>query len=252
MTDRQHILIVDDDPRVRDMVRRYLGENGFDVSEAPDADAMRSTLDTERVDLVLLDLNLPVESGLTAAKRLRETSNVPIIMLTAKGEFVDRVVGLEIGADDYMTKPFHLRELLARIRSVLRRIDDRAAADGRVDASEFHSGLLYFEDFQMDLTKRELRKRGGELVPLTMSEFDLLDVLVRNVNRVVNRDQLLNQIRGPNFVANDRSIDTQIARLRKKIVLDPKTDQLIKTVRGVGYMFAAKVQGDRPRKNQAS
>ncbi len=244
MTSPSHILVVDDDRQIRDMLRRYLVEEGFRVSDAADGAAMRATLEHDPADLVLLDLVMPGEDGLSLARYIRQRSAVPIIMLTGRGDVIDRVAGLEAGADDYVAKPFHLREILARIRTVLRRAPPAAASPP--DAAAPATGaaaqeILAFAGWQLDLLKRELRRAGGKAVPLTTGEFELLRVLALNANRVLSRDQLLDRVKGREWAAYDRTIDTQVVRLRKKIESDPQNPELIKTVRGAGYVFAASV-----------
>jgi DNA-binding response OmpR family regulator len=244
MTNLQHILVVDDEARIRTMLRRYLEGEGFRISEAADGLAMRNVIESGPVDLVLLDLMMPGEDGLSLARYIRQHSQTPIIMLTGKGELIDRVAGLEAGADDYVAKPFHLREILARIRTVLRRIQAPAPAPTPAPVAEPASENLRFHGWRMDLLRRELRKPDGEPVPLTSSEFDLLRVFATHPNRVLNRDQLMELIKGREWEAYDRAIDTQIVRLRKKIEPDPGKPVLIKTVRGAGYVFAAAVTRD--------
>jgi len=233
-----HILIVDDDPRIRTMLRRYLSEEGFKVTEAGDGAAMRSTLEGEPVDLVLLDLMMPGEDGLSLARHVRQRSDIPIIMLTGKGDLIDRVAGLEAGADDYIAKPFHLREVLARIRTVLRRGRTTAVPDA---ASTGEEETLVFQGWRLDLVRRELRRPEGELVPLTAGEFELLRVFAGHPNRVLGRDRLMNLIKGQAWEAYDRAVDAQVVRLRKKIEANPSNPALIKTVRGAGYVFATAV-----------
>jgi len=242
MSEKPHILVVDDDKGIRSMLRRYLGGEGFRVSEAADGTALRAALKEAEVDLVLLDLVMPGEDGLSLARDIRRHSSVPIIILTGKGDLIDRVVGLEAGADDYLTKPFHLREVLARIRSVLRRTraPARPSAEDKPPAPGAGE-VLGFLGWELDLTRRELNPPSGERVPLTTGEFELLRVFARNANRVLTRDQLLDLVKGRGWSAFDRSIDTQVARLRRKIERDPAKPELIKTVRGAGYVFAAAV-----------
>ena len=238
-----HILIVDDDPRIRTMLRRYLTDEGFRVSEAEDGGAMRGALDGDPVDLVLLDLMMPGEDGLSLARHVRQRSDIPIIMLTGKGDLIDRVAGLEAGADDYIAKPFHLREVLARIRTVLRRGRGSAAppAAGAELESAAAEETLVFQGWRLDLVRRELRRSDGELVPLTAGEFDLLRVFAGHPNRVLGRDRLMNLLKGQEWEAYDRAVDAQVVRLRKKIEADPSNPALIKTVRGAGYVFATAV-----------
>ncbi len=240
MTEPLRILVVDDDPRIRRMLKTYLEGEGFRVAEAEDGAAMRRHMRGRRFNLVLLDLVIPGEDGLSLMQEIRRNSDVPIIMITGKGDPIDRVVGLEAGADDYITKPFHLREVLARLRSVLR----RCAAEGITERSDGAAGaageVLSFDGWQLDLTTRELRSPDGSDVSLTSGEFDLLAVFVTHPNRPLNRDQLMEMARDRSWTPLDRSIDTQVGRLRKKIESDPKKPTLIKTVRGVGYLFTAK------------
>jgi two-component system, OmpR family, response regulator len=245
MTDPLHVLVVDDEPRIRTMLRRYLVDEGFKVSDAGDGADMRAVLEREAIDLVLLDLMMPGEDGLSLTRHIRQRSEIPIIMLTGKGDLIDRVAGLETGADDYITKPFELREILARIRTVMRRAGLRtapAAASVSGSASgEDASEVLVFEGWRLDLLRRELRRLNGELVPLTAGEFELLCVFVRHPNRVLNRDQVIDLVKGREWAAYDRGVDTQVMRLRKKVEIDPSNPSLIKTVRGAGYVFAAAV-----------
>jgi two-component system phosphate regulon response regulator OmpR len=243
MGDQPHILVVDDERRIRTMLNRYLSDEGFRVSEAADGVAMREILDRDPVDLVLLDLVMPGEDGLSLARHIRQRSDVPVIMLTGKGELIDRVVGLEAGADDYIAKPFHLREVLARIRTVMRRVHPQpgSAAPQASPSKEATGDTLVFQDWRFDLLKRELRRPSGDLVPLTAGEFDLLRVFARNPNRVLDRDHLMTLVKGRDWAAFDRAIDTQVVRLRKKIEPDPQNPQLIKTVRSAGYIFATSV-----------
>lgn len=242
MADPFHILIVDDEPRIRTMLRRYLVDEGFKVSDSPDGAAMRALMEKESVDLVLLDLMMPGEDGLSLARHIRQHTEIPIIMLTGKGDVIDRVAGLEAGADDYVAKPFHLREVLARIRTVMRRGVPRAPAAPAAPAAEAKADeRLVFLGWRLDLLKRELQRPNGEPLALTTGEFELLCVFARHPNRVLNRDQLMELAKGREWAAYDRAIDTQVGRLRKKIEADPDRPTLIKTVRGAGYVFAVAV-----------
>ena len=237
-----HVLVVDDEPRIRTMLRRYLTGEGFKVSDAADGQAMRAVLEREAVDLVLLDLMMPGEDGLSLARSIRQRSEIPIIMLTGKGELIDRVVGLEAGADDYIAKPFELREVLARIRTVLRRAAPRPALAAPAPAAKEAAGaVLVFERWRLDLVRRELAQEGAAPVPLTAGEFELLSAFAQHPNRVLSRNQLMDMVKGREWAAFDRAIDTQVRRLRKKIESDPANPTLIKTVRGGGYIFAASV-----------
>lgn len=239
MSDPLHVLVVDDDQRIRAMLRRYLVEEGFRVSEAADGRAMRTALEGAPTDLVLLDLMMPGEDGLSLAREVRQRSDVPIIMLTGKGDLIDRVAGLEAGADDYIAKPFHLREVLARIRTVLRR--GRATRQASQTGSREVRETLVFQAWRFDLVRRELSRPTGEIVPLTTGEFELLRVFAAHPHRVLSRDQLMSLVKGQEWAAYDRAIDAQVARLRKKIESDPASPALIKTVRGAGYVFATTV-----------
>ncbi len=245
MTAQIHILVVDDDSRIRAMLRRYLVEEGFRVSEAPDGAALRTVLASDAPDLVLLDVLMPGEDGLSLARHIRKDSSVPIIMLTGKGDVIDRVAGLEAGADDYIAKPFHLREILARIRTVLRRTEPARASEAKPAAAAAVAPapgeVLTFGGWQLDLLKRELRQPSGGLVALTTGEFELLRALALNANKVLSRDQLMDRVKGREWAAFDRAIDAQVVRLRKKIESDPHSPEFIKTVRGAGYVFAVTV-----------
>jgi two-component system phosphate regulon response regulator OmpR len=233
----QHILVVDDDPRMRQMLTRYLEDEGYGVKSASDGASMRFLFSNIPFDAILLDLSLPGgEDGLTLAREIRSTSDVPIIMLTGRGDVIDRIVGLEVGADDYIAKPFHLREVLARLRSVMRRRIPTSAA--RADVKD---DVLRFESFTLDLGRRLASSNNGHEIELTTGEFDMLAVLARHPKRVFTRELLMDLTRGRNLDAFDRTIDAQIARLRKKIERDPTKPELIKSVRGVGYLFAGKL-----------
>jgi DNA-binding response OmpR family regulator len=230
-----HLLVVDDDPEVVLLIVRYLSMHGFRVTSATDGSAMREAIAREPVDLVLLDLGLPGEDGLELTRYLRAHWRGPVIIVTGRGESVDRVVGLELGADDYVTKPFDLRELLARIRSVLRRVSERTpAGTGAGDA-------FAFAGFQLDPRSRELRDPRGAIIDLTTGEYALLKLLIEHPNRVLSRDDLMSWMHGRDAGPYDRAIDVQIGRLRRKIEDDPAEPALIKSVRGAGYLFAAKV-----------
>lgn len=243
MSEPAHVLVVDDEPRIRTMLRRYLTDEGFKVSEAGEGTAMRDVLQREVIHLVLLDLMIPGEDGLSLARYIREHTRIPVIILTGKGDLIDRVVGLEAGADDYITKPFELREVLARIRTVMRRADPRVTAPASpAPAEPGSSDVLVFEGWRLDLVKRDLHRPTGESVPLTAGEFELLRVFTGNPNRVLSRDQLMDQVKGRDWAAYDRAIDTQVGRLRKKIEADPNNPVFIKTVRGGGYVFARAVK----------
>jgi DNA-binding response OmpR family regulator len=235
-----HILIVEDDPKVRLLLRRCFEGEGYRVSEAScGAEALRQ-LSAASFDLVTLDLNLPDGDGLGFGREIRARSEVPIIMVTGKGDTIDRVVGLELGADDYITKPFHLREVLARVRAVLRRATPASRPASGIDGER-----LVFEGWVLDLARRELISEAGQLCDLTTSEFDLLKTFATHAKRVLSRDQIMELLRGHDWTPVDRTIDNLVVRLRRKIEADPDNPRLIKTVRGVGYMFAADVTSAR-------
>ncbi|MEO8008305.1 MAG: response regulator [Betaproteobacteria bacterium] len=236
----RHILIVDDDADLRQMVADYL--NGYDlrVTGAVDGPAMREAIAHQVVDLVLLDLKLPFEDGMNLARELRETSNVPIIILTGRKDDVDRIMGLELGADDYLTKPFNLRELLARIRAILRRTQAHPVAPAHVERRVPQA--FRFGGWELDLRSRRLTSNDGERVELTHAEFALLCVFLGAPERILSREQLLGLSRGSDENVFDRSIDVQILRLRRKIESDPSRPKLIRTERGAGYSLNSRVE----------
>ncbi len=222
------ILVVDDDASLRELLTGYLRQEGFDVSGAEDGTAMFEWLEHNQADLLILDLMLPGDDGLTLARRLRTRDDTPIIMLSARGEDIDRIVGLEVGADDYLAKPFNPRELLARIRAVLRRRTPTPEAD-RCERNSFGP-------YRLDAKARQLL-RDGESVTLTGSEFDLLQIFVDHPNQMLHRDRLLDLLKGYERNPFDRSVDVQVARLRAKIEPNKKQPRYIRTVWGRGYMF---------------
>ncbi len=227
------VLVVDDDPRLRDLLRRYLGENQFEVSLAHDANAMNALMLREPFDLIVLDLMLPGEDGLSIVRRLRAAKDrTPIIMLTAKGDEVDRIVGLEVGADDYLPKPFNPRELLARIHAVLR----RSPAPDAPGAPSSEQIEITFGEFCFNLATRTLT-RNGEPIVITTGEFGVLKVLAQHPRIPLSREKLMSLARGREYGAYDRSLDVQISRLRKIIEDDPQRPRFIQTVWGVGYVF---------------
>ena len=238
MSDSAHILIVDDQQEICDVVQEYLTGEGYRVSAANDGGGMRRLLSHGPVDLVILDLMLPGEDGLTLARALRSESGIGIIILTGRGETVDRIIGLEMGADDYLPKPFHLRELLARVKSVLRRVQSRGGAE----SPQTTRSRARFAGWNLDLSSRELVSPAGEEVRLTTGEFDLLAAFVNNANQVLSRDRLLDLARNREAGPFDRTIDVQVGRLRRKLEDDPQNPTLIKTVRGSGYIFTPPVE----------
>jgi two-component system, OmpR family, phosphate regulon response regulator OmpR len=237
MADPVRVIVVDDEPDLREMIAVYLGKHGFVVAGAGDAPELDALLSKGPPDLLILDVNLPGEDGFAIARRVRAGTGVPIVMLTAAGDTVDRVVGLELGADDYIPKPFDLRELLARIKSVLRRTG-RAGDAAPKQLQDPAKGVRFGELF-LDLEgHRLLQPDGGEL-PITAMEFDLLAAFARNPNRVLSRDRLLDLAHNRASEPFDRSIDIRIARIRRKVERDPEKPQVIKTMRGAGYMFVS-------------
>jgi two-component system, OmpR family, response regulator len=235
---KTRVLIVDDDQRHRDLLVKYLGNEGYDVKAVPDASAMDKQLARDRYDLLVLDLMLPGEDGLSICRRLRTQQSAPaIIMLTAKGDDVDRIVGLEMGADDYLPKPFNPRELLARINAVLRR---QAAA--QTASSIEGASTLAFEGWRIDLRLRELRNPAGARVAVTSAEFDLLRTFCERPGRVLSRDSLLDLTQGRSTGSFERSIDVLVSRIRRKIEPDPQAATVIKTVRSGGYIFTPRIE----------
>ncbi len=239
MAEPSHIIVVDDEPEIRSMLADYLGHVGFAVSQAEDGAALRRILERRPADLVILDINMPGEDGLSLARHLRATTRAGIVMLTAAGEVVDRIVGLEMGADDYIAKPVDLRELLARIRAVLRRAP-AGTADGAAAEAAPMTRKVPFGGCRLDLDAHKLYDADGEEVPITSMEFDLLKAFAEHPNRVLSRDQLLDLAHNKEWEPFDRSIDIRIARLRRKIEADPGKPQVVKTVRGAGYIFVPK------------
>jgi two-component system OmpR family response regulator len=232
-----HILIVDDDSEIRLLLSGFLQKNGFRISMAAEGRAMRRVLAEARIDLILLDLMLPGEDGLSLCREVRAQTDIPIIMITARGEETDRIVGLEIGADDYLPKPFSPRELLAHVRAVLRRTKGEHHHIKKTDDNA--QDRLTFAGWALHIAERRLTDANGIEVALTAGEFDLLKVLAERPARVLNRDQLLDLTKGRAATIFDRSIDAQISRLRKKIEPDPANPVFIKTVRSGGYVFTA-------------
>lgn len=235
MNQLPHLLVVDDDREIRDLLKRFFLKHGFRVTVADDGKACMAALDAGRFDLVVLDVMMPGEDGLSVCRRIRANSTMPVIMLTAMGEDTDRIIGLEIGADDYLPKPFNPRELLARVRAILRRAEptrDAPVADG----------TFTFSGWQLDPRARGLTDPQGAPVELTSGEFDLLVAFAERPNRILSRDQLLDITKGREAMPFDRSIDVQLSRLRRKIEPDQKSPQFIKTIRGGGYMFTADVE----------
>ncbi|MFJ4431074.1 response regulator [Pseudomonas sp. NPDC089395] len=231
-----YLLIVDDDVEVLDLLQKFLRQQGYEVDVACDGKGLWQALERRVPDLVILDVMLPGDSGLVLCQRLRTEYKVGVIMLTAMGELSDRVVGLELGADDYLTKPFAARELLARVRAVLRR-----ASESTSNAPTNPRTFLEFSGWQLDVMRRELRSPENVLIPLSNGEFELLLVFAEHPRRVLSRQQLLDLARGEAHDACDRSIDVQVSRLRRKLETDGDSEPLIRTLRNVGYLFTAHV-----------
>lgn len=230
MSTAAEILVCDDEPILREMVRDYLGGRGYAIAEASSAEMMREQISARNPDVVVLDINMPGEDGLTALRDLRTRSDVPVIMLTAADEVIDRVVGLEMGADDYLGKPVDLRELEARIKAALRRRP-------QPDDGSTRPGMVPFGTCTLDLDGARLLDQNGREVYLTAMEFNLLRVFAENKGRVLNRDQLLEQAHDKSWEPFDRSIDLRISRIRRKIEVNPTKPEVIRTVRGIGYVF---------------
>jgi len=233
----KHVTIVEDDPDVRALLTRSLDSDGYQVTALESGVGIEDAIASNQIDLVILDIGLPDMDGLTIMQKIRRTSDVAIIIVSGRGDLADRVVGLEIGADDYITKPFEPREILARVRCVLRR--GRRQSDTAAPAEAHH--LYEFGNWRLDATAQALHDNSGRPVSLTSGEFRLLEALVTRANRVLTRDQLMDICYGNNSPAFDRSIDVCIARLRRKLQDDPRNPAVIRTVRNGGYIFAARV-----------
>ncbi|MBY4893871.1 response regulator transcription factor [Rhodobacteraceae bacterium N5(2021)] len=252
MQDR-HILIVEDDPKIRSLLRACFEGEGATVAEATDLKAATQAFAEQMPDLVTLDIGLDGDNGLDIARELRRTHDTPIIMVTGKADVIDRIVGLELGADDYITKPFHVREMLARANAVLRRYEghttDRAPVEGPPLAD---TDTLLLDGLRIDLGRMDVRDRNGDICGLTTGDFKLLRAFVEHAGRPLSRDRLMDLIDGPEWVPLDRTIDNQVARLRKKIERDARHPQLIKTVRGIGYMLTQAAQSDDQRSSSTA
>ena len=229
------ILVVDDDPDVRDIVERCLADAGYQVLLLEDGSKVFDTISENAIDLAIVDLVLPDTDGLMLTRKIKEHSDIGVVILSGRGETTEKIIGLEVGADDYLSKPFEPRELLARVRSVLRRISQESP-ESSVEVTVFA-----FDDWRLDITARTLSSPKGEAVELSSGEFNLLKAFVEHPNRVLSRDQLLDYTHANDTPAFDRSVDVRVGRVRKKIEVDPQNPQFIKTIRNGGYMFAAKV-----------
>lgn len=235
-SDPARVLVVDDDPEIRGMVADYLGRDGYDVWRCAGGAELDAAQAARPADLVVLDVAMPGEDGLSIARRLRAAGPTPIIMLTALDDVLDRVVGLEVGADDYLTKPFDLRELRARVRAALRRAETAADTSGAVADPRHQGGLVCFGKVSLDLDGRHLVDSQGARLDLTATEFDLLAAFAQNPNRVLSRDRLLDTT-GFTVDPCDRAVDIRVTRVRKKVEVDPAKPQVIRTVRSVGYIY---------------
>lgn len=230
------LVVVDDEPGIREILREYLETQGFQVTAADGGDALRAIVADRDVDLVILDITMPGEDGLSLARFLRENHDVGIIMLTGAGDIVDRIIGLEVGADDYLGKPVDLRELLARVKAVLRRAGGRGGA--RTEPAEEPGDSVQFGKCTLDMATHRLIDESGDEIAITAMEFDLMRAFAERPNRVLSRDQLLELAHNRGWEPFDRSIDIRIARLRRKIEEDPSEPKILKTVRGAGYVFS--------------
>ncbi|BBH14036.1 response regulator [Chromobacterium haemolyticum] len=236
--DLPRLLVVDDDPDLRDLLCDYLGRQGFAVDAVGDGQAMHQAIAAQNYNMLILDLMLPGEDGLTLCRNLRERSCMPILMLTARGDELDRIIGLEMGADDYLTKPFSPRELLARIKSILRRVSDQPANTASVRR-------LRFAGWTLDLNAQHLLDEAGVVTPLSGGEFKLLQALAENANAVMSRDQLMEAMNGKEAGPFDRTVDVMIGRVRRRLGEDAREPMLLKTIRSGGYMLACEVEALR-------
>jgi DNA-binding response OmpR family regulator len=237
----ERIVIVDDDARLRNRLRSYLEGEGYECVAVSGGAELRALMEEQTADLIILDLMMPGEDGLSLTRYLRENFHTGILILTGKGDAIDRIVGLEMGADDYLGKPFDLRELLARVRSILRRTQPLPPAGSSETGADAEKACLTFDRFHLDLVHRRLTNETGEEVHLTSAEYDLLVAFATHPNRPLDRDQLLDAVAGRDWQPYDRSIDLHVSHLRKKIEGDPKQPSIIKTVRGAGYVFTSPV-----------
>jgi two-component system OmpR family response regulator len=232
-----HLLVVDDDEGIRDLLADYLTTENYQVTALQDGTTIDHVLSTNSIDLIILDLMLPGEDGLSICRRIRANSSIPIIILTAKGEDLDRIIGIEMGADDYMAKPFNPRELLARIKAIIRR-----SSTGQHASSSTEENIVSFDGFKVNYPIRQVLGTDGVQIHLSGKEFDLLFVLINHARKILSRTELMEMLESGSQEPEDRSIDMLVARLRKKLEADPKTPQLIKTIRGTGYIFTPLVE----------
>ncbi len=240
MTNNKQVLVVDDDQAIRELLAEYLSKNNFEVITAEDGIEMDLQLSDYSPDLIILDIMLPGDDGFTLCQRIRQTSNVPIIMLTANSDEMDRILGLEIGADDYIAKPFSPRELLARIKALLRRTNFVKDAIKTVEKTRY----LSFANWKLDTQQHNLLDQNGQMISLTGADFQLLTLFLENPNSPISRDQISQALHGRDAFANERGIDVHLSRLRQCLGDDAKAPTIIKTVRGAGYVFIAEVRSD--------
>ena len=236
MNEQQTILIVDDDPEIRRLLSSYLSQHGFSTKAAANGDNLIAAIESEPTDLVVLDNMMPGKDGFTLCREVRAYSDIPIIMLTSRGDLIDRIVGLELGADDYIPKPFDPRELLTRIRAVLRRAQTMPKGIRQSDVR-----LIRFAQWELDTVTRQLLSPDGVVVALSGAEYDLLRAFVDRPNRVLNRDQLMNIMEGKSVDPFDRTIDVRVSRLRQRLLDDARSPRIIKTIRSEGYILAVEV-----------
>ena len=243
----QTILVVEDDPKIRTLLRNVLETEGFAVLESGTGQSVLGLIESNQIALMTLDIHLGSENGVDLARKVRKVSSVPIIMVTGQDDVIDRVVGLEVGADDYIAKPFHVREVVARVRSVLRRSEtSQTKANDKYASLESDGPTFLFDGMAADPARLELLDRNGQDCGLTSGDFNLLTVFLKRPKRILSRDQLMDLTGGQEWSPLDRTVDNQVARLRKKIERNPAEPKLIKTVRGVGYTFAGDVQVVQP------
>lgn len=236
---KQHILIVDDDPEIRELLEEYLTNNGYLTSSIPDGSTLEALLDKKHIDLVILDVMLPGEDGYALCRRLRVQYNTPIIMLTARSDDIDRIIGLEIGADDYLAKPFNPRELVARIKAIFRIMGEAVI---RQEPTSLEDKKIYFGDLCLDLCRHQLSNNDGVVIPIGSADYKLLKVFLEKPNRVLSRDLLLDLTQGRQAGPFDRAIDVQVSRLRQRLNSNGKLSDAIKTIRGEGYIFTIPVE----------
>lgn len=241
MENKQHILIVDDDPEIRSLLDEYLSDNGFDTSTLPDGSKLEELLNQGHIDLVILDVMLPGEDGYSLCRQYRAKYNTPIIMLTARSDDIDRIIGLEIGADDYLAKPFNPRELVARIKAIFR-IMGTSLETNKTSESIAVENNFYFGNLYLDTQRRQLSNKEGVVIPISNADYKLLKIFLEKPNRILSRDFLLDVTQGREAMPFDRAIDVQVSRLRQRLKTSGNLPDAIKTIRGEGYMFTISVE----------